>query len=265
MLDQATPSFIQAGARRLECRWFGAPSPDRPTLVFLHEGLGCVSLWKNFPERVAAATDLAAFVYSRAGYGASDAAELPRAVRYMHDEGLAVLPEVLAAAGIGDCVLIGHSDGASISLIAAGAGRVPGLRGLILLAPHVFNETVCVASIREAAVAYRENPRLREGLARYHGEQVDDAFWGWNDIWLHPDFWHWNIEEYLSTIAQPLLLIQGEADQYGTTRQLDAIEAQVRGPHQRVLIPKARHSPHHDAPEETLNAIEAFLGRIQAL
>jgi len=263
MPDQTARTTIQIGPRRLECQWIGAPSPTHPTLVFLHEGLGCVSLWKDFPARVAAATGLAAFVYSRAGYGASDAADLPRSVRYMHDEGIEVLPEVLAAAGIGDCVLVGHSDGASIALIAAGAGRVPGHQALILLAPHVFNETVCVESIRQAATAYRSNPRLREGLARYHGDQVDDAFWGWNDIWLHPDFRHWNIEKYLPAIDRPVLLIQGQADQYGTTRQLDAIEARVAGPHERVLVPGARHSPHHDAPKATLNAIEAFLERIQ--
>jgi len=263
MPDPVAQTSIHAGARRLECRWIGTPSPTCPTLVFLHEGLGCVRLWKDFPERVATATGRAAFVYSRAGYGASDAADLPRSVRYMHDEGLDVLPEVLSVAAIGECVLVGHSDGASIALIAAGAGRVPGLQALVLLAPHVFNETVCVESIRAAAEAYRANPRLREGLARYHGEQVDDAFWGWNDIWLHPDFWHWNIEEYLAGIEAPVLLIQGAADQYGTTRQLDAIEARVRGAHQRVLIPAARHSPHLDAPAATLSAIEAFLERIQ--
>ncbi len=250
---------LRAGGRRLECAWIGRPEPGRPTLVLLHEGLGCVAMWRDFPQRLAAATGLPAFLYSRAGYGGSEPAELPRPVRFMHHEALEVLPELLAAAGIDTPLLVGHSDGASIALIAAGAGVVPGLQALALIAPHVFNEELCVTSIRAAAEAYRSKPRLREGLARYHGEQVDAAFWGWNDVWLHPDFWHWNIEEYLPGIEVPLLLVQGEDDQYGTIAQLEAIERQVTVPCTRVLIPAARHSPHLERPDPTLDALARFV------
>jgi len=245
----------------LEHAWVGPPAGgETPTLVLLHEGLGCVGLWKDFPERLAAATGLGVLAYSRRGYGGSDPVALPRPLTYMHDEGLAVLTAVLDAAGIDSAVLVGHSDGASIALINAGGVRDPRVRGLVLMAPHVFNEELSVRSIAEAKQAY-EAGGLREQLARYHGGNVDGAFRGWNQAWLDPGFRDWNIEEFLSSVEIPCLLIQGEDDQYGTIAQIEAIERQVAGPVERLMLPDCRHSPHRDQPELTLDAIKRFIDR----
>lgn len=251
--------YLQLAGQRLEYRWFGPTPAEAPTLVLLHEGLGCVALWKDFPAQLAAATGCGVLVYSRAGYGASSPVELPRPLTYMHAEGLSVLPQVLDAAGVRECVLVGHSDGASIALIHAGGVGDPRVRGLVLLAPHVFNEAVCVASIQQAKTAY-ETGRLREQLARYHGDNVDCAFWGWNGAWLDPGFWHWNIEEYLAGISVPVLVIQGEDDEYGTVRQVEAIQAQVAGPVEVRLLPACQHSPHRDQPAAVQAALLGFVG-----
>jgi pimeloyl-ACP methyl ester carboxylesterase len=253
--------FLTVGDSRLEYQWFGPGPEQAPTLVLLHEGLGCVAMWRDFPQRVAEATGCGVLVYSRAGYGASSAVEVPRPLTYMHIEGLEVLPRVLDAAGIRRAILIGHSDGASIAIINAGGVRDPRVLGVAVMAPHVFNEEVCVASIREAKVAYETTP-LRERLARYHGDNVDCAFWGWNKAWLDPEFWHWNLEEFLAPIPIPMLLIQGEQDEYGTAIQLEAIERQVNGPVQTVWLDNCRHSPHKDRPEATLAALREFVGRV---
>lgn len=258
---QDAGAFLEAGGRRLEFRRCGHSPRGAPTLVFLHEGLGCVSTWRDFPDRVARATGLAALVYSRAGYGRSDPAPLPRPPRYMHDEALVVLPQVLAAAGVGDPVLVGHSDGASIALIHAGGGGAPRPRALVLMAPHVFNEALCVRSIRAAREAWQRG-ELREPLTRHHGAQAEAAFFGWNDVWLSPGFRQWSIEEYLPGLRVPVLLIQGEQDEYGTLRQLDAIEAGTTAPVRRLLLPGCRHAPHRDQPERTLESIAAFLQEV---
>ena len=176
--------------------------------MFLHEGLGSVGLWRDFPRTLADATGLPAFVYSRAGYGESDAAPLPRSVRYMHEEA-ELLPEILAAAGIDDPVLVGHSDGASIAIIHAGSGGKA--RALVLEAPHVFTEPMGLRSIANAREAY-ERGDLRQRLAKYH-QDVDAAFWGWNRPWLDPEFRDWNLEEFLPRIAAPVLVVQGEQDE----------------------------------------------------
>ncbi len=257
MTTTVREGFIEADGHRLEYRWAGERAAE-PTLVLLHEGLGCVGMWRDFPERLAEGSGRGVFVYSRAGYGRSDPATLPRPVRYMHHEGLVVLPQVLEGAGIRRAVLVGHSDGGSIAIVHAGSGRARGVEGLILLAAHVFNEQICVDSIRAARTAYLEGA-LRERLERYHGARVDNAFWGWNDMWLHPDFWHWNIEEYLPGIRVPALVIQGREDPYGTAHQVDAIESAVSGPVQRLMLSGCGHSPHRDQPEATLAAISAFV------
>jgi pimeloyl-ACP methyl ester carboxylesterase len=243
----------------LEYETIAGAQPGAPTLVFLHEGLGSVALWRDFPARLAAATGCPALVYSRLGYGGSDPLTAARPVTYMHDEALETLPAVLVQLGIADPILIGHSDGASIALIHAGAGRWP-VRGLILEAAHVFVEEVTVASIAAAKEAWRATD-LRRRLARYH-EDVDGAFRGWNDIWLHPDFRAWNIEDTLPRIASPVLLIQGADDEYGTPAQLQAIERQVKGPVESRLLPQCKHSPHRDQPEATLAAMARFIARI---
>ena len=226
-----------------------------PTIVFLHEGLGSIELWRGFPAAVREATGRpATLVYSRAGYGRSGPAVLPRPVDYMHHEADVVLPELLAAFGIERPLLIGHSDGASIALLYAGAGHA--VAGLVLLAPHVFVEDVTVEAIAAARDDYATTD-LRRRMARYH-DDVDATFRGWNDIWLDPTFRAWNIEDRLPAITAPVLLVQGDADPFGTIAQLDAIEKQVAGDARRVEVPGARHSPHLDAPDVTLDAVAAF-------
>ena len=252
---------ITACGDRLECRWWGASDSSGPTLVLLHEGLGCVAMWRDFPERLHRRTGLRVFAYSRAGYGSSDSARLPRRADYMHAEGQEVVPAVLDAAAIDRAVLVGHSDGASIAIVHAGASAndtESRIRGLVLLAPHVFCEEVSIASIRAAGDAYRRGG-LRERLARYHREQVDDAFFGWHDAWLRPEFRQWSIEAFLAGITVPALLIQGEGDAYGTAAQLDAIERGVTGPVTRRWLEGCGHAPHRERQEETLDAIAAFL------
>jgi pimeloyl-ACP methyl ester carboxylesterase len=251
--------FVTAGGRELEYRWAGSGPAAAPCLVFLHEGLGSVSLWRDFPDRLASATGLRALVFSRSGYGRSEPATLPRPVRYMHEEALTVLPELLAQLEIGRHLLVGHSDGASIALIHAGGTAAQNLAGLALLAPHVFNEELCVASIRAARSAY-ETGDLRDRLKRHHAD-VDNAFWGWNRIWLDPEFRHWNIEEYLAAIRAPVLAIQGHDDEYGTVAQIEAIEAQVPGA-RTLLLENCRHSPHRDQPERTLAALVDFIREV---
>ena len=249
------------GGVRLEYCWYG-PIPDQaPTLVLLHEGLGCVAMWKDFPAQLAATTSCGVLVYSRAGYGLSDPIPLPRPLSYMHDEALNVLPQVLDAAGLREIILVGHSDGGSIALIHGGGVRDPRVSGIVTLAAHVFNEELCVTSIRAARTAF-EQGELRARLARYHGDNIDCAFWGWNRAWLDPDFMDWNIEEYLPTIPVPLLAIQGEDDEYGTLRQLEAIRNQAGGPVDTLLLTNCRHSPQRDQPQATLQAIQRFVSRL---
>lgn len=224
-----------------------------PALVFLHEGLGSVELWRDFPARLASATGRRALLYSRAGHGQSDVPGHDRTPRFMHDEALDVLPPLLREAGIERPVLVGHSDGGSIALIHASAHPVD---RLILLAPHVFVEDVTVASIEAARVTF-ETTDLGGRMGRYHRD-AGRTFRLWNDIWLAPEFRAWNIEDVLATVTAPTLLIQGEHDQYGTLAQIDAIERGVQGPVQRVVL-DGRHAPHLEAPDATLDAATRFL------
>lgn len=240
---------------RLEVVRLVPPRRKARELVFLHEGLGSVSHWRHFPKRVAEATGCSVTVYSRYGNGNSDVLEESRTVRYMHDEGLKILPELLSQLKIENPVLVGHSDGGSIAIIYAGAhNRV---RGLILLAPHVFVEDLSVQSIAQAQEAF-ETTDLRNKLGRHHRDPVH-TFWGWNDVWLHPDFRSWNIEEYLPKVTCPTLVIQGFEDQYGTMAQVDAIRRQAAGPVEVLALPECKHSPQRDQPEATLLAIKNFL------
>ena len=231
-----------------------------PELVFLHEGLGSVSHWKKFPAEVAQATGCPVTVYSRYGSGKSDLLNEPRPVTYMHDEALYALPELLAKLEIGDSILIGHSDGGSIALIYAGSrpeSADNAVRGLVLLAPHVFVEDLSVASIYEAKLRF-EKTDLAEKLARHHRD-ASRTFWGWNNIWLHPDFRRWNIEEYLPRIKCPILAIQGVDDPYGTMAQVEAIKRQSGGPVEILALPDCRHSAQRDQPEAVLEAIVCFV------
>ena len=254
--------FLDLAGTRVEYRWIAPAVANRPTLVLLHEGLGCVALWKDFPDRLAAATGCGTFVYSRAGYGRSSPVPLPRPLRYMHDEGLQALPRLLEELGLERVVTVGHSDGASIALVHAG-GADPGhrVRGLIVEAPHVLCEELSVASIRQAREAYQQGD-LRARLARLHGDNVDVAFWGWNQAWLDPDFMRWNIEEYLPGISVPVLVVQGRDDQYGTAEQYQRIQRGSGGPVEVLVLDACGHSPHRDQPDATLAAMARFVARL---
>lgn len=243
---------------RLELRHLPAREPGAPTLVFLHEGLGSLGLWRDFPDRLCARTGCAGVVYSRWGNGFSEVIDEPRSVTYMHDEALTSLPELLAACAITDAILVGHSDGASITLLYAAAGFP--LRGAVVLAPHVFVEEISVRSIAAIRTEY-ETTRLRERMARHHA-QPDRTFFSWNDIWLAPAFRSWNIESGLERIDVPLLALQGLDDEYGTTAQLDAIAQRVRGPFDCAYLPGCRHSPQRDRPNETLARASAFIATL---
>ncbi len=248
---------VTVQGRCLEVQRIAGQIPNAPELVFLHEGLGSVSHWKDFPARVAATTGCPITVYSRYGSGNSDLLTEARAVTYMHDEGLHSLPDLLAQLHIDYPILIGHSDGASIALIHAGShDRV---RGLVLLAPHVFVEDLSLASIAAARTKF-ETTNLPEKLARHHRDAAH-TFWGWNNIWLHSDFRSWNIEEYLPRITCPILIIQGLDDQYGTMAQVQAIARQSGGPVEILPLKECRHSPQRDQADATLAAIARFVSR----
>jgi pimeloyl-ACP methyl ester carboxylesterase len=251
--------FATIEGQRLEIEQIAAARAGAPTLVFLHEGLGSVALWRDFPAKLAARTGAPALVYSRRGYGKSERLAAPRTPAYMHEEALIVLPALLAELGIADPILIGHSDGASIALIQAGSGRWP-VRALILEAPHVFVEAVTVASIEQAKRAYRATD-LGQRLARYH-DDPDHAFWGWNDIWLDPAFRAWNIEDCLPGVRCPVLAIQGADDEYGSLAQLDAIERGVAGAFERLVLASCKHSPHRDQEPAVLDAMARFIERV---
>jgi pimeloyl-ACP methyl ester carboxylesterase len=260
-----TPSSNGAGLLQvldasLEYRWAGEPKADRPTIVLLHEGLGSLSMWKDFPDRLSAATGCAVFTYSRQGYGRSSKIPAKREPDYMHREGEVVLPAVLDAAGISRPVLFGHSDGGSIALIHA-AAHPDDVAGLILEAPHTFVERLTVDSIAVAKTVY-ETTDLGLKLGRYH-QDADHAFWGWNDIWLDPRFLHWNIEDRLAAITSPILLIQGIDDEYGTRAQLDSVAA--RAPQAEILLVETcGHSPHRDQLDTVLHASRTFIDGLAA-
>ncbi len=229
-------------------------------LVFLHEGLGCAAMWRDFPARLCAATGCGGLVYSRRGYGGSAPVELPRPLDYMEREGERELPALLEALGVTRPILFGHSDGASIALVAAATGLDP--RALLLEAPHVFAEDVSLRSIAAAREAY-EQGSLRSKLIRWHADNVDGAFWGWNRAWLDPAFRAWSLERYLPRITAPALLLQGLDDEYGTRAQLDAIAANSAGPVQLELLEKCGHAPHRDQSERTLELATRFVGALE--
>jgi pimeloyl-ACP methyl ester carboxylesterase len=228
-------------------------------MIFLHEGLGSLSMWKDFPGRVAHATECNALVYSRYGYGKSDALKASRRVDFMHDEALKALPELLDKLEVQRPILFGHSDGGSIALIHAGGSGRP-VAGVITMAPHVVIEDISIKSIMAAKQTYASTD-LKNRLGRYHAHP-DSAFWGWNDIWLHPDFRNWNIEEFLPPITCPILAIQGEGDEYGTLQQIDLI-ARFASDVDLLKLADCGHSPHLDQPEAVIEAVTRFVDRIR--
>jgi pimeloyl-ACP methyl ester carboxylesterase len=251
-------AVLELAGAQLEYRsWPGR----EPGLVLLHEGLGCVSMWRDFPERLNAASGNAVFVWSRRGYGGSSPAPAPWPIDYMHEEARDWLPPVLAATGFEDFVLIGHSDGASIAAIYAGEQPPPGLRGLVLMAPHFFVEDVSIASIAQARVAY-DTGDLRSRLERHHGANVDGAFQGWNRAWLDPAFRDWDIQAVLPNIRVPTLLIQGADDEYGTLAQVEAAQSTIPATVTTAILPDCGHAPHRDRPEATIGAITEFLSAL---
>lgn len=248
---------------RIEYQWISPHRRERPVLVFLHEGLGSLAMWKDFPERLCEVLSCRGLVYSRPGYGRST----PRAANeswrpdFMHVQAIEVLPALLRYLEIDAkrerLWLFGHSDGASISLLhAARSGTA--VAGAIVLAPHILVEDISLSSIAQARQAYLSGD-LRERLARYH-DDPDSAFWGWNDIWLHADFRRWSIEAEISAIACPVLAVQGLDDQYGTLEQIRGIARRL--PHAELLeLPGCGHSPHRDQPDALIRSVVDFVSR----
>jgi pimeloyl-ACP methyl ester carboxylesterase len=249
--------------RHIEAAWHGA-APDRaPTLVLLHEGLGCVATWKDFPKLLAERTGYGVLAYSRPGYGKSDPIRLPWRSTYMHDEADKVLPAVLDHAKVRKAILIGHSDGASIATILAGSRQDFRVRGLVLMAPHFFVEDVGLRAIAAARTAY-ETGSLRARLAKYH-EHVDVAFRGWNGAWLDPAFRTWRIDDCVAHVRVPILIIQGEDDEYGTIAQVRLAEDEAYCPVDVTMLADCGHSPHLDQPDQTLEAVAGFAHRLLAV
>jgi pimeloyl-ACP methyl ester carboxylesterase len=256
MTNLSPTGFLTIDGASLEYKWLAPSQADAPTIVMLHEGLGSVGLWGDFPEKLQAALGAGIFAYSRAGYGQSSPVALPRPLDYMHREALDVLPKLLDAIGFRRGLLLGHSDGASIAAIYAGAHQDHRVSGLVLIAPHFIVEDISVASIAAIKTAY-ETTDLKTKLARWH-KDVDNAFRGWNDAWLDPKFRDWDISDYLAYIRVPVMVVQGVDDQYGTLRQAEIAQEECYCPVDLQVIAGAAHSPHREAPGPTLEAVTQF-------
>ena len=229
---------------------------DKPYLVFLHEGLGCVEMWRDFPHKLCRKTGCPGLLYDRTGYGKSSAEKGKRGLDYLHDYALKELPEVIESLiSNSPYILVGHSDGASIALIN-GSKRDPLLKGIVTEAAHVFVEKETISGIRIADKAY--NDKGSKGLSIYHGENTHQLFKAWSETWLSHWFRDWSIENLLSGISCPVLALQGCNDEYGTNKQLDAIVSQVSGAVEKHMIPDCGHTPHLEQPELVLNLIAEF-------
>lgn len=254
---------LTAGGKSLEFACYGLAPSKAPTIVMLHEGLGCLAHWRDFPKRITEATGFGVFVYSRAGYGGSDFAELPRPLDYMTREAEGVLPEVLDAFDFETGILLGHSDGATISAIYAGSVADYRVRGLILMAPHFFTEEMGLAEIAKAKEVFEEGD-LGQRMAKYH-KDPQNTFRGWNDAWLAPGFKAWNVSDVIDHLRIPVLAIQGRGDQYGTLAQINEIEERIYAPLETVILLDCRHAPHQDQPDLTLAAIQEFALRLRRI
>lgn len=253
--------YFYINSKKIETVWYGPSPQDAPTLVFLHHGLGCAATWHDYPKMLAAATQCGALVYSRFGYGNSDPCSLPRPVRFLHDEALNILPKLLAAKGVRDCILIGHSDGGSISIIYAGGTAAQPLRGVITEAAHVFFEDKTFPAQLKARESY-EKGTLRQKLEKYHGSNTECAFLGWNNTWMSLEFADWDLREYLSNIKVPMLVIQGEDDEYGTVAQVSAIKERMISDLEVLMIPECGHSPHQEQEKITFQAMVGFIKKM---
>jgi len=247
---------------RIEHAWVGPADAGAPLIIFLHEGLGSLAMWKDFPQRLCEAAGCRGLVYSRPGYGRSTprAAEEAWDLDFMHRQAHEVLPALFDALGVDTAAqppwLFGHSDGGSIALLHA-ARFAQRVAGAVVVAPHIKVEDLSVASIEQARTAYLETD-LRQRLAKYH-DDPDSAFWGWNRIWLHPPFRQWSIEAEIEAIACPLLAVQGLDDEYGTLEQIRGIARRVS--QTRLLeLPDCGHSPHRDQPAALIEAAVSFIG-----
>lgn len=255
--------YLKLDSKKIEIQWLRQGQKNHcPTLIFLHEGLGCADMWKDFPKKLSRDTGCPSLIFSRPGYGRSDPSPLPWKINFMHKQALKRLPEIIQKAKIKDYILIGHSDGGSISIIFAGSPYAEGLRGLITEAAHVFCEQITVECIQQAKINYEQHD-LKQGLEKYHGINTHNAFRGWNDAWLNPRFMNWNIEKYLNRIQVPMLAIQGENDPYGTIKQIESISRGVKNI-QPCVMGGCRHSPHLEQPQKTLSTMTRFIQKILA-
>ena len=254
-------SFVEARGHRLEYEWVGLGAVDAPVIVMLHQGLGSMGLWRDFPKHVHEATGLRVLNYSRWGYGKSDpVTAFPRSARWMH-EGAEELAALLAALGVSRPILFGHSDGASIALLHAAHRMPPAALGVVAMAPHVFLEREGIVSMAKARVAYEEGD-LRAKLARFH-DDVDSAFYGWNVTWLAPAMRGWNVEAELIGIQCPVVLVQGVSDEYGTPAQLESVKKHTGGRAEIVLLENCGHSPHIDQRAAVLGALKRLVAGIK--
>jgi len=260
MTTLADQGEVAVGVARLEYRMIGPRPDDAPTIVMLHEGLGSVTTWGDFPQRLADATHAGVFVYSRAGYGRSSTITLPRPLDYMQREATDVLPKLLDAIGFKRGILLGHSDGGTIAAYYAGSVQDHRVRGLVLMAPHFFMEASNIDAIKKMRVAY-ETTDLRARLARHHND-VDAAFRGWSEAWLDRAFMDFDTTDALAYIRVPILVVQGAADPYGTLAQVRVVEEECYCPVETLLLQGVGHAPHRERPEETLAAVSAFTDRI---
>jgi pimeloyl-ACP methyl ester carboxylesterase len=256
--------YLQAAGHRLRARTIipaGTTLQTSPVLVFLHEGLGCIEIWRAFPDMLSRLVGLPALIYDRHGSGGSDPLQDGYSGNPFCREAELVLPDILAACGIEKPLLIGHSDGGSIALQYA--SRYPDSPvGVIAEAAHVFAEDLTLSSIRKAVTAFEEGS-LKEKLARYHGDRTDSMFHNWSDIWLLPENLNWNMQAALPGITSPLQVVQGENDEYGTLAQVEAIVSGVSGRTETLIIPDCAHSPHLQAGEAALQGMAAFIASLR--
>ncbi len=255
---QIENTYVTVDEYRFAVKWVSpSQSAQSPVLVFLHEGLGCIDLWRYFPEQICHETGLTGLVYDRLGHGKSDPLPQRRTPRYLHDEALKYLTPILDVSGIDNPFFIGHSDGGTIALLYA-AQYPDKTAGLITEAAHVFLEDITIQGIQRAVETY-ESGKLKKGLSKYHGDKTDALFYGWADTWLSAEFRNWNIVKELKTITAPSLIMQGDDDEYGTEAQVDAIVNTVQGDSKKHMISDCGHVPHFQARPVVLESMMEFI------